>query len=119
MSAGMNHPAKLKHVAHTSDTSQFFQGLAGFAIAGLVMLGIGGTVYKLVAPGGWLAQLFGRSIAGGFGAILAFLVIGLCFWLTRGWISVGSRNRYSEFPVYLFAGVGAIYAAQFFLKGGV
>lgn len=112
----MNHPARLKHA---SDTSVFFQALAGFAISVLVMLGIGGTVYKLVGPGGWLAQLFGRSIAGGFGAILAFLVIGLCFWVTRGWISVSSRNRYSELPVYIFAGAGAIYAVQIFMKGGV
>jgi hypothetical protein len=112
----MNHPAKLKPI---SDTSVFFQALAGFAIAVLVMLGIGGTVYKLVTPGGWLAQLFGRGMAGGLGAILAFGVIGLCFWLSRGWFSVSSRNRYSEFPVYLFAGTGVIYAVQIFLKGGV
>jgi hypothetical protein len=105
----MNHPARLKM---DSDTSGFFRALAGFAIAVLVMVGIGGTVYKLVAPGGWLAQLFGRSVAGGFGAILAFLVIGLCFWLTRGWVSISSRNRLSELPVYVFAGTGAIYALQ-------
>ena len=112
----MNHPVRLRHA---SDTSIFFNSLVGFAVAVLVMLGIGGTVYKLVAPGGWLAQLFGRSIAGGLGAILAFLLIGLCFWLTRGWISVASRNRFSEIPVYLFAGVGAIYAVQLLTKGGV
>jgi len=112
----MNHPIRLKHA---SDTSIFVNSLVGFAVAVLVMLGIGGTVYKLVAPGGWLAHLFGRSIAGGFGAILAFLVIALCFWLTRGWISLSSRNRFSEIPVYLFAGVGAIYAVQLLTKGGV
>ena len=70
----MNHPVRLKHA---SDTSIFFNSLVGFAVAVLVMLGIGGTVYKLVAPGGWLAQLFGRSIAGGLGAILAFLLLSL------------------------------------------
>ena len=112
----MNHPIRLKHA---SDTSIFFNSLIGFAVAVLVMLGIGGTVYKLVAPDGWLAQLFGRSIAGGFGAILAFLVIGLCFWMTRGWISLSSRNRFSELPVYAFAAVGAIYAVQILTKGGV
>ncbi len=112
----MNHPIRLKHA---SGTSIFFNSLMGFAVAVLVMLGIGGTVYKLVAPGGWLAQLFGRSMAGGFGAILAFMVIGLCFWLTRGWISVSSRNRYSEIPVYVFAATGLVYAVQLFTKGGV
>jgi len=112
----MNHPAKLKHA---SEASVFFHALAGFAISVLVMLGIGGTVYKLVGPGGWMAHLFGRSIAGGFGALLAFLVVGLCFWITRGWISTSSRNRYSELPVYIFAGAGLVYAVQLYLTGGV
>jgi protein-S-isoprenylcysteine O-methyltransferase Ste14 len=112
----MNHLAKLKYA---SDTSIFFNSLAGFAVAVLVMLGIGGTVYKLVTPGGWLAQFFGRSVAGGFGAVLAFLVIGLCFWFARGWISISGRNRYSELPVYLFAGTGLIYTVQIMMKGGV
>lgn len=101
--------AKLKPA---SDTSLFLQSLIGFAIAALVMVGVGGTVYHLVAPGGWLAQLFGRSLAGGMAALLAFMVIGLCAWLTRAWVSVGSRNRYSELFVYLFAIAGAIYALQ-------
>ena len=58
----MHQTVKLKHA---SDTSVFFQALAGFAIAALVMIGVGGTVYKLIEPGGWFAQLFGRSLAGG------------------------------------------------------
>ncbi len=101
--------ARLKQA---SDTSIFFRTLAGFAVAILVMVGVAGTVYKLVGPGGWLAQLFGRSLAGGLAAILAFIVIGLCFWLTRSWVSVNSRNRFAELPVYVFAGAGALYAVQ-------
>lgn len=112
----MMHNAKLKHV---SDTSVFFQSIAGFAIAVLVMLGAGGTVYNLVAPDGWLAPIFGRSLAGGLAAILALLIIGLCGWLTRNWISVGSRNRHSELFVYGFAAAGALYAFQFLTKGGL
>jgi hypothetical protein len=101
--------AKLKHV---SDTSAFFQALAGFVVAALVMIGVGGSVYHLVAPGGWLAQLFGRSLAGGMAALLAFLVIGLCAWLARASFSVSSRNRHSELFVYVFAFAGAIYVLQ-------
>lgn len=101
-----------KQLKPASDTGIFFQSLVGFAIAALVMVGVGGTVYHLVAPGGWLAQLFGRSLAGGMAALLAFMVIGLCAWLTRAWVSVGSRNRYSELFVYVFAFAGAIYALQ-------
>jgi hypothetical protein len=95
-----------------SETAVFFQSLVGFAIAALVMVGFGGTVYKLVAPDGWFAQLLGRSVAGGLAALLAFMVIGLCVWLTRGWVSISGRNRYSALFVYVFAGAGALYAAQ-------
>jgi protein-S-isoprenylcysteine O-methyltransferase Ste14 len=101
-----------------SDTSAFFQAIVGFAVAALVMLGVGGTVYRLVAPGGWLAQLFGRSLAGGMAAMLAFLIIGLCAWLARSWISVGARNRHSDLFVYGFALAGACYAIEIFHKGG-
>ena len=109
MKASMNYHATVKPI---SDTSVFLRSIVGFAIAAMVVVGIGGTVYKLLAPGGWLAQLFGRSVAGGLGAVLAFLVIGLCFWLSRGWFSASSRNRYAELPVYLFAGMGLIYSVQ-------
>jgi hypothetical protein len=104
---------------HLSDTSAFFHAIAGVAIAVLVMLGVGGTVYNLVAPGGWLAVAFGRSVAGGMAAVLALLIIGACAWLTRNLFSVSARNRHSEAFVYGFAAVGAIYAIQILVKGGV
>ena len=112
----MNQTVKLKHA---SDTSVFFQALAGFAIAALVMIGVGGTVYKLIEPGGWFAQLFGRSLAGGMAVLLALAMVGMCIWLTRAWVSVTSRNRYSALFVYAFAGMGLLYAVQMFVKGGV
>lgn len=102
----------------TSDAGAFLQALLGFAIAALVMIGVGGTIYHLVAPGGWLAQLFGRSIAGGLAAMLAFLVIGVSAWLMRAWISITSRNRYSELFVYVFAVAGLVYVLQMMSKGG-
>jgi hypothetical protein len=95
-----------------SDTSVFFRALAGFAVAVLVGVGVGGTAYKLAAPGGWLAQIFGRSLPGSIGAMLAFLVIGLCFWLMRGWMTRSGSERYSELPIYLCAGAGVLYALQ-------
>ena len=101
---------------HDSDTSQFFQALAGFAIAVLVMVGVSGTLYNLIAPGGWFAQLFGRSLAGGLAALLAFMLMGLCAWLTRGWIPAHIRKRYAEVFAYLFAGAGALYAAELIVR---
>lgn len=102
-----------------TDTAIFFQALAGFAVATLVMFGIGGTVYNLVAPGGWLGGVFGRSLAGGMAAILAFVIIGACIWLAREWISVRDRTRYSELFAYGFAAAGALYFVELVMKGGL
>ena len=43
-------------------------------------------------------------------------------WLVdrlRATVSVTQRNRYSEMFVYIFAGIGLVYAVQMLMKGGV
>jgi len=107
------HNAKLRQV---SDTGAFFRAIAGFAIAVLVMVGVAGTVYNLVSPDGWLAQLFGRSLAGGLAGIVALLLIGLCAFVVQTWIPVSDRNRYSEVFVYLFAAAGALYSVELLIR---
>ena len=102
-----------------SDTAAFFQAIAGFAVAALVMLGVGGTAYHFVAPGGWLAGLCERSLAGGLAAVLAFLIIGLCVQLARRFIPVGSANRQLELFAYGFAAAGLFYAFEYFSNGGL
>jgi len=102
----------------TGETAGFFQAIAAFAVAVLVMIGFGGTIYKIIVPGGWFAQLFGRSVAGGLAVLLALLLIGASAWLLRAWISITQRNRYSELFVYVFAGVGLVYSTQILMKGG-
>ena len=101
-----------------SDLAALLQALTGFAVATLVMFGVGGTVYNLVAPGGWLAGVFGRNLAGGMAAVLAFLILGACLGLAREWIPVKARNRTSELFVYGFAAAGAMYFVDLVLKGG-
>ena len=100
------------------EVATLLQAVAGFAVATLVMLGVGGTVYNLVAPGGWLAGVFGRNLAGGMAAVLAFIIIGACLWLARDWISARDRHRYSELFVYGFAAAGAMYFVELVMKGG-
>ena len=100
-----------------SDAAVLLQMIAGFVIVALVMLGVGGTLYKAMAPGGWLAQFLGGGVAGGFAATLALAAMGLLAWLTREWTSPLQRNRLSELFVYGFAAAGAIYAARLLMDG--
>jgi hypothetical protein len=111
----MRHAVQHTKLKPISDTSAFFHAIAGCAIALLVMVGVAGTVYHLVSPGGWVGQLFNRSLAGGMAGILAFMVIGLCAFLTQTWVSVTNRNRFSEVFVYLFAAAGALYCVELFI----
>lgn len=94
------------------------EALTGFAVAALVTIGFGGTIYKLISPGGWFAQLLGRSVAGGLAAMLALLLVGASAWRLRAWIPISQRNRCSELFVYVFAGVGLVFTAQLLMKGG-
>lgn len=101
------------------DVRLLFRLLVGVAVAALVMLGVGGSVYGLVAPGGWIAQAFGRSVAGGLATVLALFMIGACSWMTREWVPVHQKNRLSELFAYVFAGAGALYVVEIYLKGGL
>jgi hypothetical protein len=111
----------LEHIKEKppSETAVLVNALAGFAVATLVMLGFGGTVYNLVAPGGWLAGVFGRNLAGGMAAVLALILIGASVWLARDWIPAHSRGRYSELFVYGFAAAGAMYLFDLLMKGAL
>lgn len=111
----------MDHARNTAKTGNmaggFFQTLAGFAIAALVVLGAAGTLYKFLAPDGWLAQLFGRSVEGGMAAVVGLAAIGLLAWLSRDWVSERHRNRYSEPLVYAFAAAGALYGIELLVRG--
>ncbi len=103
---------------HESDFSASLRELAAFLIAVLVMLGVGGTAFHLLAPGGWLAMLFGRSLAGGIAAVLAFVMIGVSAWLISGSFSVTGGHRYADVFVYLFAAAGVLYVFAMLSGGG-
>ena len=93
------------------------QVVVGFAVVALVMLGIGGTIYKVISPDGWVAQAFGRSFSAGTAALGSVLLIVVLAWFSRGWTSPRARNRFTELFVYTFAAAGLLYAAQFWTKG--
>jgi hypothetical protein len=97
-------------------TAIFFQTLAGFVITVLVILGVSGSVYKMIAPDGWMAQAFGKGLAGGMAASFGLLSLALFAWVCREWLSARRRNRYSELFVYVFAGAGAVYTMLILAK---
>jgi hypothetical protein len=89
----------------------------GFFVLLLVLLGIGGTIYKVISPDGWVAQAFGRSISAGAAALGSLLMIVALAWFSRGWSSPRRRTQLSDIAVYGFAAAGLAYFAEFWIRG--
>ena len=88
------------------------QALVAFCVVMLIMIGIAGTVYRVIAPDGWLADAFNRGFVSG---LLSLTAIGLLFgllWLKRGNTLFAKRSRVAEIIVMGFAGAGALYLLQ-------
>ena len=103
----------LKH-----ETAAAAQTGAGLIVGVLVLTGIAGTVYKVIAPGGWVAQAFGHSAKAGFSVLLAIaLLLGFAYF-SRTWTpSQRHRNFTANLVVALFALAGAIYLARYWTTG--
>lgn len=86
-------------------------------VVGLVLVGIGGTIYKVISPDGWVAQAFGRSLSAGVAALGSLLMIAGLAWFSRGWGAPRSSNRFPELLVVTFAAAGLLYIAQLWMKG--
>jgi hypothetical protein len=107
-----------------SQSAALFQAFAGVAVALLVMLGIGGLFYlvggtlqRVLAPEGWVSQMFGRHAAGGMVATLVALTIGSGIWYLREQLPREWRIRIAELFVYTVAAAGGIYVLQMSLRG--
>ena len=93
------------------------QFTGGFLLLALIMLGVGGTIYKLIAPEGWLAQLLGGSLNYLTAIALALVGVGMFAWFAQDQIAQTRRDRIGDWWVYLFAVAGLAYAGQIFLRG--
>ena len=84
----------------------------------LVVTGVAGTIYKVMAPDGWVAGAFNRGTSAGLAALGSItLLVGLAY-LSRGW-ALRARNRYSDLFVYTFAVAGFLYLARYWISGVV
>ena len=93
------------------------EAVLGFVFVLLVLAGIGGTIYKVISPNGWIAHAFGRSFSAGAAALGSLLMITALAWFSRGRGTGRTRHRFSDLFVYTFAAAGALYLAQLWLKG--
>lgn len=88
---------------------------ASLGIVVLVLMGIGGTVYKFISPDGWIAAAFGRSLSAGAAALGSLGMIAALAWFSRG--SPRARSRLSDLLLYTFAAAGLVYLLNLWMKG--
>lgn len=98
------------------DVPVLVQVLLGFAISALVLVGIAGSIYRLVEPQGWVVQAFGHSV--GFGAALIAVLLGAAavVWALPGFMP-SQRARVADAVVYGFAAAGVLYLGQLVVAG--
>ena len=99
-------------IRYKQELYSIVQGLVGLAVLLLVLAGIGGTIYKVISPDGWLAQAFGRSLSAGVAALGSLALVGGLAWFSRSWGDLNRRTLASDFLVYGFAAAGFLYLAQ-------
>ena len=101
-----------------SETVSVMQAGAGCVLTVLVMAGIAGTVYKVIAPGGWIAEAFGHSVKAGFSVLVGLALLLGFFYFSRTWTpSPRHRHFSSNVVVFAFAAAGFLYLARFWSTG--
>lgn len=101
----------MEHAKQKFELPIFAQVAGGFAISALVLVGISGSIYRLVSPQGWFVQAFGHSFGLGAALVAALLGAAALVWALPGWMPV-QRNRISDAFVYGFAAAGVLYLGQ-------
>jgi hypothetical protein len=106
----------MDHVKTKLEVPLFAQTLFGFAISALVLVGISGSIYKLVAPEGWVVQAFGHSFGLGAALLAALLGAGALVWALPGWMPA-QRARIADVVVYGFAAAGLLFLGMLLVRG--
>ena len=97
----------------------FAQTAFSCLLLSLVLGGIGGTVYKVLAPDGWVSQMFGHSLSAGAAALGAMGLVGGLAWFSRSWGDPDTRSVPTQLLIYGFAAVGILYLAQIWIRGAL
>ena len=103
----------LKH-----ETTSLVQAGAGAFMSLLVMAGIAGTVYKVISPGGWVAQAFGHGVKAGLSVLIGLALLVAFVYFSRTWTpSQKHRNVTANLVVSVFAVAGFVYLAHYWITG--
>jgi hypothetical protein len=108
---------RLDTAHHKQEFFAMLQTLYGFAISALVFTGIGCTIYKVLAPDGWVTSAFGRSLSSGFATVGSVAALLALAWLSR--TSPRQHNTLSEFMVFGFAMAGVVFLGRVWLFGSL
>lgn len=82
----------------------------------LVVTGVVGTIYNVVAPDGWISDAFHRSTPAGLALLGVVGVLGMFAWMSRRWMV---RGRNAQLFAYAFAMVGLVYVTRFWIHGTI
>lgn len=88
------------------------QALVAFVMVMLIMIGIAGTVYRIIAPDGWIAQAFNRGALSGLAALSVLAIFSGMLWV-KGTKSIFAKgNKLVETVIVGFAGLGVLFLLQ-------
>jgi len=99
------------------ELNSFVNTFVSCIVLTLVLGGIGGTIYKMISPDGWLATAFGRSLSAGAAALGSMALIAGLAWFSRAWAPSGERPFFWQFVIYGFAAAGFLYMVQLWTRG--
>jgi len=103
----------MEHAKQKLEIPILAQVAVGFVLSVLVLVGISGSIYRLVAPQGWFVQAFGHSIGLGAALVAAVMGAGALVSVAPGWVAPAHRTRISDVAVYGFAAAGLLYLGQY------
>ncbi|HZM33572.1 MAG TPA: hypothetical protein VFC18_03685 [Burkholderiales bacterium] len=93
------------------------QAGVGVVLVALMLTGVGGTIYSIISPSGWISVAYGRSASAAVAALGSLLMIAGLAWFSRGWSSPSLPSRLSDVMVFGFAAAGLAYLAVFLTMG--
>jgi hypothetical protein len=97
----------------------FAQTFVSCVVLSFVLGGIGGTIYKVISPDGWIATAFGRSFSAGAASLGSLALVAGLAWFSRNWAPADNRSILSHFVICGFAAAGVLYLVQLWTKGSL